>query len=54
MTSVYLASAPAAAGLSGVYLEDGEVATPLAVALDVPAQERLWAAVETVAGPFGV
>jgi NAD(P)-dependent dehydrogenase (short-subunit alcohol dehydrogenase family) len=54
VTSVYLASSPAAAGLSGVYLEDGEVTTPLAVALDVPAQERLWAAVETVAGPLGV
>ena len=54
VTSVYLASSPAAAGLSGVYLEDGEVTTPLAAALDVPAQERLWAAVETVAGPLGV
>ena len=35
VTSVYLASSPEAAGLSGVYLEDGEVTTPLAAALDV-------------------
>jgi hypothetical protein len=54
VTSVYLASSPEAAGLSGVYLEDGELTTPLSAALDVPAQERLWAAVETVAGPLGV
>jgi NAD(P)-dependent dehydrogenase (short-subunit alcohol dehydrogenase family) len=54
VTSVYLASSPGAAGLSGVYLEGGEVTTPLAAALDVPAQERLWAAVDTVAGPLGV
>jgi retinol dehydrogenase 12 len=54
VTSVYLASSPEAAGLSGVYVEDGEVTTPLAAALDVPAQERLWAAVETLAGPFAV
>jgi NAD(P)-dependent dehydrogenase (short-subunit alcohol dehydrogenase family) len=52
VTSVYLASSPEAAGLSGVYLEDGEVTTPLAAALDVAAQERLWAAVEAVAGPL--
>jgi retinol dehydrogenase 12 len=54
VTSVYLASSPEAAGLSGVYLEDGEVTTPLAAALDVPAQERLWAAVETLVGPLAV
>ena len=54
VTSVYLASSPVAAGLSGVYLEGGEVTAPLAAALDVSAQERLWAAVETVAGPLGV
>jgi NAD(P)-dependent dehydrogenase (short-subunit alcohol dehydrogenase family) len=52
VTSVYLASSPAAAGLSGVYLEDGEVTTPLAAALDVGAQERLWSAVEAIAGPL--
>ena len=50
VTSVYLASAPEAAGLSGVYFEDGAAATPLAAALDAPAQERLWAAVEELAG----
>jgi retinol dehydrogenase-12 len=54
VTSVFLASSPEAAGLSGVYLEDGEVTTPLAAALDESAQERLWAAVEAVAGPLGV
>jgi hypothetical protein len=37
-----------------VYFEAGEAGTPLAAALDVPAQERLWAAVETVTGPLGV
>ncbi len=54
VTSVYLASSPEAAGLSGAYLEGGEVVTPLAAALDTPAQERLWAGVETVTGPLGV
>jgi NAD(P)-dependent dehydrogenase (short-subunit alcohol dehydrogenase family) len=54
VTSVYLASAPDAAGFSGVYFEDGAAATPLAAALDVPAQERLWAAVEALTGPLGV
>ena len=52
VTSVYLASSPAAAGLTGVYLEGGEVVTPLAAALDVPAQERLWAALEHLTGPL--
>jgi hypothetical protein len=33
-------------------VEDGEVTTPLAAALDVDAQERLWAAVEAVTGPL--
>ena len=46
VTSVYLASAPEAAGVSGAYFEDGAAVTPLAAALDVAAQERLWAAVE--------
>ena len=54
MTTVYLASAPDAAGVSGAYFEDGAAVTPLAAALDVPAQERLWAAVEALAGPLGV
>jgi retinol dehydrogenase 12 len=54
VTSVYLASSPGAAGLSGVYLEDGEIKRPLAAALDVSSQERLWAAVETLAGPLAV
>jgi NAD(P)-dependent dehydrogenase (short-subunit alcohol dehydrogenase family) len=52
VTSVYLASSPDAAALSGVYLEDGEVTAPLAAALDVGAQERLWSAVESLAGPL--
>ena len=51
VTSVYLASSPEAAGLSCVYLEDGEPTAPLAAALDVAAQERLWEAVEAVVGP---
>ena len=54
VTGVYLASAPDAAGFSGAYFEDGAAVTPLAAALDVPAQERLWAAVEALAGPLGV
>jgi retinol dehydrogenase-12 len=52
VTSVYLASSPDAAGLSGVYFEDGEPAPKLATALDLEAQERLWVAVEDVAGPL--
>lgn len=52
VTSVYLASSPEAAGLSGVYLEDGKPTAPLAAALDEVAQERLWDAVEAVAGPL--
>ena len=54
VTGVYLASAPDAAGFSGAYFEDGAAVTPLAAALDVPAQERLWAAVEALAGPLRV
>lgn len=54
VTSVYLASAPEALGLSGVYFEDGAAVTPLAAALDIPAQERLWAAVEALTGRLGV
>ena len=54
VTSVYLASAPEAAGVSGVYFEGGAAVTPLAAALDVAAQERLWAAVEATTGPLGV
>ena len=54
VTSVYLASAPDAAGVSGVYYEDGAAVTPLAAALDVSAQDRLWAAVEALTGPLGV
>jgi NAD(P)-dependent dehydrogenase (short-subunit alcohol dehydrogenase family) len=52
VTSVYLASSPEAAGLSGAYFEDGAAVTPLAAALDLAAQERLWAGVEAVAGPL--
>jgi NAD(P)-dependent dehydrogenase (short-subunit alcohol dehydrogenase family) len=52
VTSVYLASAPAAEGVSGVYFEDGAAVTPLAAALDVGAQERLWNVIEGIAGPF--
>jgi NAD(P)-dependent dehydrogenase (short-subunit alcohol dehydrogenase family) len=54
VTGVYLASAPDAAGLSGVYLEDGEVTPPLAAALDTHAQERLWRVVDGAAGGLGV
>lgn len=54
VTSVYLASAPDVEGLSGVYFEDGAAVTPLAAALQVDAQERLWAEVEAVAGPLGL
>ena len=54
VTSVYLATSPAAARLSGVYLEDGEVTRPLAAALDVAAQELLWGAVEAATGPLPV
>ena len=54
VTSVYLASAPDAAGVSGVYFEDGAAVAPLEAALDVAAQERLWAAVEAIVGPLGV
>ena len=54
VTSVYLASAPDAEGVSGVYYEDGAAVTPLAAALDVDAQERLWAILERLAGPLGV
>lgn len=51
VTSVYLASAPAATA-SGVYYEGGAPVAPLAAALDRDAQERLWAAVEEIAGPL--
>jgi NAD(P)-dependent dehydrogenase (short-subunit alcohol dehydrogenase family) len=54
VTSVYLASAPDAVGVSGAYFEDGASVTPLESALDVAAQERLWAALEAVTGPMGV
>lgn len=54
VTSVHLASSPAAAGLSGVYFEDGRETTPLAAARDAAAQIRLWAYVETLTGPLRV
>jgi NAD(P)-dependent dehydrogenase (short-subunit alcohol dehydrogenase family) len=54
VTSVYLASAPDVAGVSGAYFEDGAVVAPLAEALDAEAQERLWEVVECLAGPLGV
>ena len=54
VTSVYLASAPEAAGVSGAYFEAGAAVTPLGAALDVAAQERLWNLVERLAGPLGV
>ena len=54
VTSVYLASAPDAGGVSGAYFEDGAAVTPLPAALDVEAQERLWRAVEDVTGPLRV
>ncbi len=54
VTSVYLASAPDAEGVSGAYFEDGAAVTPLAAALDEEAQERLWGMLERLAGPLGV
>ena len=54
VTSVYLASAPEAAAVSGLYFEAGAAVTPLAAALDVAAQERLWTLVEGLTGPLGV
>ena len=54
VTSVYLASAPEAAGVSGAYFEAGAAVTPLGAALDVAAQERLWNLVEGLTGPLGV
>jgi NAD(P)-dependent dehydrogenase (short-subunit alcohol dehydrogenase family) len=54
VTSVYLASAPAAAGVSGAYFEDGAAVAPLTAALDVAAQDRLWGLVEDLTGPLGV
>jgi len=54
VTSVYLASSPEAAGVSGVYFEDGAVTAPPAEALDGAARARLWAAVEAFTGPLDV
>ena len=54
VTSVYLASAPEGAAVSGAYFEAGAAVTPLAAALDVAAQERLWCLVEDLTGPLGV
>ncbi len=54
VTSVYLASAPDAEGVSGVYFEGGAPVVPLAAACDVPSQERLWGLVESLAGPLRV
>ena len=54
VTSVYLASSPAAEGLSGVYLEDGCTTEPPAAARDRRAQARLWREVERVCGPLRV
>ncbi len=54
VTSVHLASSPEAAAVSGLYFEAGAAVTPLAAALDVPAQERLWTLVEGLTGPLGV
>ena len=54
VTSVYLASSPEAAGICGAYFEAGADVTPLAAALDVAAQERLWTLVEDLTGPLGV
>jgi len=54
VTSVYLASASDAAGATGAYFEDGAAVTPLAAALDIAAQDRLWGLVESLTGPLGV
>ena len=54
VTSVYLASAPQAGGLSGVYVEDGRPVEPPPAALDPKARARLWREVERVCGPLRV
>lgn len=54
VTSVYLASSPEAAGLSGVYLENGRLTEPPAAARGPAAQDRLWGYLERVCGPLRV
>lgn len=54
VTSVYLASAPDAEGVSGVYYESGIPTAPLEAARDQTAQDRLWEAVERITGPLHV
>ena len=49
-TSVYLASSPDVAGVSGVYYEGGRETAPLAASLDRGSQARLWRILEGLAG----
>jgi NAD(P)-dependent dehydrogenase (short-subunit alcohol dehydrogenase family) len=49
-TSVYLASSPDVAGVSGVYYEGGRESAPLAASLDRGAQARLWRILEGLGG----
>ena len=54
VTSVYLASAAQAGGLSGVYVENGRPVEPPPPALDPKARARLWREVERLCGPLHV
>ncbi len=49
-TSVYLATAPEVAGVSGRYFVDRREAAPSPRALDVATQERLWEVSEQMVG----
>ncbi len=49
-TSVHLAASPDAAGVSGVYYEDGRETVPLEASLERESQARLWGILEGLAG----
>jgi len=49
-TSVQLAASPEAAGVSGVYYEDGRQTVPLEASLERVSQARLWGILEGLAG----
>jgi NAD(P)-dependent dehydrogenase (short-subunit alcohol dehydrogenase family) len=49
-TSVHLAASPDAAGVSGVYYEDGRETVPLEASLERESQTRLWGILEGLAG----
>jgi len=48
-TSVHLAASPDAAGVSGVYYEDGRETVPLEASLERESQTRLWGILEGLA-----